>query len=90
MPIFEYQCGACGRQFERFVRPTREPSTDAPGCPACGSQTLQQLVSSFAVNSEDTRQLHRSQGRRLAQKDLTDQKHADIEAVIHHHREDEH
>ena len=90
MPIFEYQCGACGCQFERLIRPTRGPSPDMAGCPACGSLNLQQLVSSFAVNSEETRQLHRNHGRKMAQKDLTDQKHADIEAVIHHHREHEH
>jgi putative FmdB family regulatory protein len=90
MPIFEYRCDACGKQFERFVRPSREPSTDVLSCPSCGGQNLQQLLSSFAVSSADTRQLHRNQGRTVAQKDLTEQKHAEMEAVVHHHREHEH
>lgn len=90
MPIYEYRCDACGREFERFIRPTSEPSNDTPGCPGCGSRALQQLLSSFAVNSAERRQLHRDQGRKGAQKSLTEQRHAEMEAVVHHHREHEH
>ena len=67
MPIFEYQCDVCGNQFERFIRPTSGPSTERPYCPTCGSRALQQLLSSFAVNSAERRQLHRDQGRKVAQ-----------------------
>ena len=66
------------------------PSTERPYCPTCGSRALQQLLSSFAVNSAERRQLHRDQGRKVAQKDLTEQRHAEMEAVVHHHREHEH
>ena len=90
MPIFEYQCDVCGGQFERFVRPTSGPSTEVPCCPTCGSRALQQLISSFAVNSPDRRQQNWNQGRKVAQKSLTEQRHAEMEAVVHHHREHEH
>jgi putative FmdB family regulatory protein len=90
MPIYEYRCDACGHQFERLVRPTSEPSPDTADCPACGGRPLQQLLSSFAVNSAERRQLHRDQGRKSAQKNLVEQRHAEIEAVVHHHREHEH
>ena len=90
MPIYEYRCDTCGREFERFIRPTSEPSPGTPDCPACGGRAVQQLLSSFAVNSAERRQLHRDQGRKTAQKSLDEQRHAEMEAVVHHHREHEH
>jgi putative FmdB family regulatory protein len=92
MPIYEYKCVACGHQFERLVRPLRVLPTAPPdeaACPSCHGQDLERVRSLFAVSSESTRQQHRSQGRRLAQKDLREQKHAEMEAVVHHHREHE-
>jgi putative FmdB family regulatory protein len=39
MPIFEYACRACGKEFEALVR-----SSDTPQCP-CGSTDLQKKLS---------------------------------------------
>jgi putative FmdB family regulatory protein len=90
MPIYEYQCDVCGRRFERLVRPVSAgPSLDAPCCPTCGSRALQQLSSPFAVSSQERRDLNREQGRKVAQKTLTEQRHAEMEAVVNHHREHE-
>jgi putative FmdB family regulatory protein len=86
MPIFEYRCRACQREFEQLVLPSRAQ----PACPACGNGDLERLLSLFAVDSAETRQIHRNQGRKRASKDLTEQKHAEMEAVTHHHREHEH
>jgi putative FmdB family regulatory protein len=86
MPIFEYECSACGERFEQLVRSPQETGP-AVVCPRCGGQNLQQLQSLFAVNSADTRRQHWSQGRRRAQKDLSEQKRAEMEAVIRHHNE---
>jgi putative FmdB family regulatory protein len=44
MPLFEYSCRACGRQFEYLTRDGQEPT-----CPACESDDLQKLLSVFAV-----------------------------------------
>lgn len=52
MPIFEYSCRACGREFETLVR-----TGDTPACPACASQDLEKLLSAFAAKTEGTRQL---------------------------------
>jgi putative FmdB family regulatory protein len=90
MPIYEYECVGCGHQFERLVRPSGSAPVEIGPCPSCQCMNLRQLLSMFAVSSHETRQLHRDQGRRLAQKDLKEQKHAEMEAVIHHHREHEH
>jgi putative FmdB family regulatory protein len=86
MPIFEYRCASCRHEFEQLVLASRVP----PSCPTCGGLDLERLLSLFAVDSADMRQRHRDHGRKLARRDLSDQKHAEMEAVIHHHREHEH
>ena len=41
MPLFEYACRGCGRQFEAFVTGGR-----AAACPACAGTDLQKRLSS--------------------------------------------
>lgn len=41
MPLFDYQCAACGRTFEQLVR-GRET---AVACPACGGAKVRKLLS---------------------------------------------
>lgn len=45
MPIYEYACRSCGRQFEKLVR-----SDTVVACPDCGGDDLKKLLSSFAVS----------------------------------------
>jgi len=52
MPIFEYTCKSCGREFEALVR----PGTTAT-CPACQSTDLEKLLSLPAVHSTGTHEL---------------------------------
>lgn len=42
MPIYEYQCQACGHTFDKLQKVSDAPLTD---CPACGKSALQKLVS---------------------------------------------
>jgi putative FmdB family regulatory protein len=53
MPIFEYSCKGCGKEFEALVLPT----TGTPKCPACDSTDLEKLISSPAIKSETTHDL---------------------------------
>ena len=41
MPIFEYACRDCGREFEAFVTQARTPA-----CPGCDSDNLAKRLSS--------------------------------------------
>ena len=43
MPVYEYQCKACGHEFEREQR-----ISDAPvkKCPSCGKSKLRRMISS--------------------------------------------
>ncbi|MBE0622907.1 MAG: zinc ribbon domain-containing protein [Burkholderiales bacterium] len=45
MPIFEYQCASCGKEFEVLVR----NSSPAPACPACSGSELRKKLSAFAA-----------------------------------------
>ena len=47
MPIYEYQCRACGHGFETLVR-----GSEQPACPSCRSHDIERLLSSFGVSSE--------------------------------------
>lgn len=46
MPLYEYDCTACGRPFEALVFGREEPA-----CPACGSRRAAKRFSAFAVSS---------------------------------------
>ena len=42
MPIYEYQCQACGHRLESLQKISEDPFKD---CPACGQPALNRLVS---------------------------------------------
>ena len=45
MPLFDFRCRQCAREFEALVRP------GPPVTCSCGSDDLEQLPSGFAVSS---------------------------------------
>lgn len=64
MPIYDFQCRQCGHVFEAVVR-----HEDTPECPACRSQRLERLLSSFAVSTPELRQRSADRSRRKAAAD---------------------
>jgi putative FmdB family regulatory protein len=46
MPIYEYRCQDCGKQFEKLVR----SGPVAVECPSCGTSHLEQQLSTFAAH----------------------------------------
>jgi len=42
MPIYEYQCEACGHRLEAMQKMTEDPLSD---CPVCGQSALKKLIS---------------------------------------------
>ncbi len=53
MPIYEYECPACGERFSRYWRSWREAAAaDPPSCPVCGDASCRRLVSSVTVLGE--------------------------------------
>ena len=51
MPIFEYRCSACGDEFEHLVL----HSSPVPGCPSCGSEDIEKMMSISSVSTEQIR-----------------------------------
>jgi putative FmdB family regulatory protein len=46
MPLFEYACKECDKEFELLVR-----GSETPECPSCHSTELQRRLSVFAAHS---------------------------------------
>jgi len=61
MPLYEYQCKKCGREFEALVLPKISAA-----CPDCQSTDLRRLLSQFAVSSEHTRKVNLASARKRA------------------------
>ena len=50
MPLYDFRCRACGREFEGLVR-----GGDVPQCPDCHGADLERLLSTFAPSTEEQR-----------------------------------
>lgn len=51
MPLYEYQCEACGKRFE-VIRKFSDPPLET--CTVCGKGPIQRLVSSPAIQFKGT------------------------------------
>jgi putative FmdB family regulatory protein len=83
MPLYEYECKACGQEFEVLVR-TGDP---APTCVSCGSSDLQKLLHQVAVSTEHTRQQNFNKARKMAKKVQRDKDVAQFEYEEKHRNE---
>jgi len=51
MPIYEYQCTACGHQFEALQKVSEDPLTE---CPHCHQASLSKLISASSFQLKGT------------------------------------
>lgn len=51
MPIYEYQCTACGHAFDTLQKISEEPLTD---CTECKQSTLQKIMSATSFQLKGT------------------------------------
>lgn len=47
MPLYDFHCSACDKQFELLVR-----SADVPACPECGTSQIKRLISAIAPHGK--------------------------------------
>ena len=52
MPLFEFRCSRCARDFELLVR-----AGEATACPKCGTRSLEKLFSESAPPAAGSRSL---------------------------------
>jgi putative FmdB family regulatory protein len=50
MPIYEFECGACGERFERLV----DIGTETATCTNCGAAGAERKLSSFGLTRQPT------------------------------------
>lgn len=55
MPIFEYQCNRCGREFAQLILNSKEEKEVR--CKFCKSNDLMKLISSFSVHQAESSRL---------------------------------
>ena len=79
MPIYEYECRECKKQFELLVL---GPST--PACPACKATDIERLVSLSTSSSDSSRRRNIALARKYGGKDHIEKAHAEQEARRHH------
>lgn len=72
MPIYDYQCRGCGKQFEFLLL-----KTTVAKCPACGSLDLEQLLSArISISTAASRQSNIEKAQRaLNNSDYVRDKH---------------
>jgi putative FmdB family regulatory protein len=61
MPLYDFHCRACGRDFEALVR-----AGHPPVCPACASSDLERQLSTFALTTRERTQAAADVKRRKA------------------------
>jgi putative FmdB family regulatory protein len=84
MPLFDFRCRGCGREFEALVR-TGSTTT----CPACQSIDLERQLPIFAVKSaEKTRAAADKNIRKAAA--IARRDNAAMEREIDEHRHEDH
>jgi putative FmdB family regulatory protein len=47
MPLFEYTCHDCDKEFEALVR-----ASESPECPSCHGTDLERKLSTFAAHTQ--------------------------------------
>ena len=80
MPIFEYECRACGHEFEVLVR-----TGDVPACPSCTSQDLKKLLSLSSISSADIRKANVQKAREANKPIQRDKAMAEMDEIREHY-----
>lgn len=79
MPIYEYSCKQCGREFETLVR-----AGSTPACPACAGTELERRHSLPAVHSSGTHALAMKAAAKRDKAQGSDMARAQREYELHH------
>ncbi len=80
MPVYEYQCAACGERFSRFFR--SQSAAAAPvDCAGCGAADARRLISAFQVHQSLKSQIESIDPQFEKQMDWADRHHKAIDPL---------
>jgi len=80
MPLYDFQCAACGHRFEELIR-----HDEVPACPSCGAAGPKRLDSfSAAVSTQGSRQRALEGARARAKAVKREKDHAHQEYIRQH------
>lgn len=82
MPLYDYACRQCGREFEVLVR---AGDSSALCCPDCQATNIERLLSNFAVSSDATRKASFGKAKQASLRVARDKRISEEEAIHHHH-----
>ena len=71
MPLFDFHCRSCEREFELLIR-----GNAVPVCPECGGKDLERLLSLPIVKSETTRSIIKRETKRRDASQAAEREHA--------------
>ena len=80
MPIFEYECRACGHEFEQLVR-----AGDIPACPSCTGRDLEKRLSLSTISSAAIRQANIKKAREANKPIQRDKAMAEMDEIREHY-----
>lgn len=88
MPLYDFRCLTCAHTFETLIRPASY-GDPPPACPACGSDKLDRLLSTFALSTrERTQAAADAKNKKAAAIARADT--AAMDREIDHHRHEDH
>lgn len=79
MPLYEYTCRTCHERFELLVR-----YDTVLACTQCGGLDIERALSTFAVDSDGTRRVNLSAGRRHIRKEQIERADATRRMIQNH------
>jgi putative FmdB family regulatory protein len=85
VPLYDYACRQCGREFEVLVRTGHGSELR---CPDCQATDVERLLSNFAVSSAATRKASFGKAKEQSLRVARDKRISEEEAIHHHHDHD--
>jgi putative FmdB family regulatory protein len=79
MPLFDFNCRACGHEFEALVR-----GTATPACPECKSEDLERMMSLPVVKSDTTRGMIKRETKRRDAKQAAEREYTQRQYEANH------
>lgn len=87
MPIYEFKCRTCEKEFEELVLPWLPSASQQPECPSCHGTDVERTLSICAVSSEGTRHASLQKARKKMSAVTKEKETEEFKEMIEHANE---